>query len=330
MNPSAASPRAPALSPLALMLVPLAFLLWGYWSTLAEMTRIWTVNPSYSHGWLVPIFAGFLLWLRRRQLDPAALRPSAWGLLLLGSGIGMRLLGTFFFFAWLDPLSLVPCCAGVFLLVGGRHALRWAWPACLFLFFMIPLPYSLAEALSGPLQQLATLSSTFLMQVVGLPALSEGNVIKLNEQTLNVEEACSGLRMLMVFFALSTAMAVLIDRPWVDRLILLASAIPIALITNVIRVTATGILFETAGGATAHAFFHDVAGWLMMPIALGLLWVEFKVLTHLFIEPDPRVVRPTRGPTQREAIPSRSSRARPTLPPAPRKRRRPELGTRTP
>jgi exosortase len=293
MTPTAASPRTVAFSPLALVLLPLAFLVWGYWTTVAEMSRIWTVNPSYSHGWLVPIFAGLLLWLRRGQLNPAALRPNAWGLLLLISGIGMRLLGTFFFFAWFDPLSLVPCCAGVFLLVGGWHGLRWAWPACLFLFFMIPLPYSLSEALSGPLQQLATICSTFLMQVVGLPALAEGNTIKLNEQTLNVEEACSGLRMLMVFFALSTAMAVLIDRPWIDRFILLASAIPIALITNVLRVTSTGILYETVGGETAHAFFHDVAGWLMMPLALGLLWVECKVLTHLFILPDPRQVRPT-------------------------------------
>ncbi len=122
------------------------------------------------------------------------------------------------------------------------------------------------------------------MQVLGLPALAEGNVILLNEHQINIVEACSGLSMLMVFVALSAAMAMIVKRPLADRLILFVSAVPIAIMANIIRVTVTGVLYDTVSSETAQAFFHDVAGLLMMPIALGLLWVVLKLLDRLFIK----------------------------------------------
>src|SRR5262249_8395944 len=153
-------------------------------------------------------------------------------------------------------LSIVPCAAGIVLLFGGRAAWRWAWPAVLFLCFMIPLPYRVANALSGPLQWLATITSTFIMQVLGLPALAEGNVILLNDHQIGIAEACSGLRMLVVFFALSTAVVLVIQRHWIDKTIIMLSAIPIALISNIIRVTVTGVMYELGQSEMANAFFH--------------------------------------------------------------------------
>jgi exosortase/archaeosortase family protein len=160
--------------------------------------------------------------------------------------------------------------------------------------------------LSGPLQRLATVSSTFIMQVLGLPALAEGNVILLNEQKIGIVEACSGLRMLMVFFALSTAVVLVTKRHWLDQALILASAVPIALLSNLIRVTATGIMYEAGQSELAHAFFHDVAGWVMMPLALGMLWVELKVMSHLFIDAPPparAVPAPRRAAAPRQAVP---------------------------
>jgi exosortase len=266
--------------------VSLLALLWAYWTTLAEAADRWAHDPQYSHGYLVPGFALALLWLRRGRLAGAELRPCWWGLVLLLGGVILRLQGTYFHFAWLDPISLLPCLAGLCVLLAGWRCLAWAWPAISFLFFMIPLPYSVSVEFARPLQVFATQASTALLQILGRPAVAEGNVILLNDVELGVVEACSGLRMLVVFFALSTAVAMLISKPLWERLFVAASAVPIALLVNVIRITATGVLHETAGKEVADAVFHDLAGWLMMPVALGLLALELKILKHLLIEPD--------------------------------------------
>jgi exosortase len=245
------------------------------------------------------------------------------GLALIVIGLVMKLAGVYGHYVSLDSISLVPCVAGIVWLTGGWPAWRWAWPAVLFLAFMIPLPYFAAVAMSGQLQWIATITSTFVMQTLGLPALSEGNVILLNDHEIGIVEACSGLRMLVVFFALSTAVVFVIQRHWIDRLVILFSAIPIALVANITRVTATGIMYEAGYSEMANHFFHDVAGWLMMPLALGLLWVELKLLAALFVDkPSPTparvaaappirgVVRPPakqRGPTKQvRQTPSRS------------------------
>jgi exosortase len=256
------------------------------------MTFRWNHDPQYSHGYLVPAFALALLWIRRDRLPELPLQPSLWGLALVLAGITMRLTGTYYFFAWFDAASLLVCLAGLCLAAGGLPAWRWAWPSVAFLTFMVPLPHRLAVAMTDPLQRIATLTSTFFLQTVGMPAVADGNVIHLNEVELGVVEACSGLRMLMIFIALSAGVVLVIQRPLWEKLVLLASATPIAIITNVVRITATGILHETAGRAIADAVFHDLAGWLMMPFALGLMWIELQLLNRLFVAADtaqPRV-----------------------------------------
>jgi exosortase len=283
MTAPAASARPRRLAPILLFGLPLACLVWAFGSTLLDLAGAWAANEQDSHGFLVPPFAALLLWLRRDKLETAALRPCLWGAALLAAGIGLRLFGAYYYYVWLDSVTLVPCAAGLCLLLGGRAAWRWAWPSVLFLFFMVPLPYRVASALSGPLQRTAAASSTFVMQVLGMPALAEGNVIQLNDATIDVVEACSGLRMLVVFFALSAAVALIVRRPPVDRLVVLASAIPIAVLANIARVTVTGVLHQMTDSTTANAFFHDVAGWLMMPLALGLLALELKVLSRLVV-----------------------------------------------
>jgi exosortase len=288
------------------VLVPLACLVWAFGSTLLDLAYNWAGSEQYSHGFLVPPFALLLLWLRRERLDTAALRPSFWGAVLLAAGIGLRLFGAYYHYIWLDAITLVPCVAGLVLLLGGRAAWRWAWPSVLFLGFMIPLPFRVATALSGPLQRTATVCSTFVMQVLGLPALAEGNVIQLNDAAIDIVEACSGLRMLVVFFALAVAVGLVIRRPLIDRLIIVLSAAPIAVLSNILRVTVTGILYQLTDNETANHFFHDVAGWLMMPLALGMLAVELKVLSRLFLDPPARPVRPARDVSPR--VPPRRTR----------------------
>src|SRR5262245_61587412 len=251
--------RFPLLA-LALVL-PLAAWTWSYWSLFPDLQRTWASDPQSSHGYIVPLFALLLLWLRRDLLRQGEISPSWWGLPFLAAGVILRLVGARTYYVWLDQLSLVPCLAGLCWMVGGKTAWRWAWPAIAFLLFMIPLPFSLATALAAPLQRLATVCSTFVMVTLGLPAIAEGNVILLHDAQIGVVEACSGLRMLVVFFALSTALVLLVKRPVTDKIVLVLSAIPIALLANLVRITATGVLHEFASSDLANTFFHDVAGW---------------------------------------------------------------------
>jgi exosortase len=297
--------RLRTLLPAAVILAPLLGLVWAFGDSLIDLYRTWGTNPQYSHGYLVPVFALYLLWTRRERLDRARLRPSWLGLPVLALGLGMRLWGGYFFYTWIEIIALIPCIAGLTLMLGGRAAWRWAWPAVIFLAFMIPLPYRVATSMSGPLQRLATISSTFVMQTCGLPALAEGNVILLNDAEIGIVEACSGLRMLVVFFALATAVALIARRPLLDRLVVLVSAVPIALVVNIARITATGALHEFVDSATANAFFHDVAGWFMMPLALVMLAIELKLLTALLPVVAVEQFRPTRQPVARRPVANR-------------------------
>jgi exosortase len=309
-----------------------AGVLWSYWPALAAMARRWTADPQYAHGYLVPVFALVLLWLRRDRFDPAAFRTCWWGVPLLLFAAVMRLAGSVLFYEWLDGLSLLPCAAGVCLLLGGRAALRWSWPAVAFLAFMLPLPWQVEIALAAPLRNIATVASAYLLQTLGLCALTRGNVIVLGRNEIGIAEACSGLSMLLVFFALAFALVLVLGRARWKNVTLVLSAIPIAVLSNVLRITLTGVLFETAGKGTAELFYHDLAGWLMMPLALGLFWLVLLFLDHLFLALPPTGPLPVdvgaggaAGPAasarpQRRAAPQRAPGLAARLPEKPRRR----------
>jgi exosortase len=190
----------------------------------------------------------------------------------------------------MDNYSLLPCLAGLCLLLGGWPALRWAGPSIAFLFFMIPLPYSIETAWAYRLRLVATVTSTFALQTLGLPALSDGTDIHIDEQVLHIAPACSGIGMLLIFFAMSSAIVLVIKRPWLDKLVILLSAIPIAVVANIVRITITALLYKLSAHfdnawlhEKANALFHDGAGYLMMVVALVLLLIELKVLDRLLI-----------------------------------------------
>jgi exosortase len=255
---------------------------WSYWPTLKGMAERWSSDSQYSHGFLVPVFAAVILW-HRRDLRPRKLMPSWWGLAVLMLALGTRLASAYWYFDPLDSFSVVPAVAGLCLLLGGWGALQWAWPAIAFLGFMLPLPFHVEVALAQPLRRLATVASTYCLQTLGYPAFSEGNIILIDDVRMGVADACNGLGMLMTFFALATAVAIVSQRPLVDKLVIVVSAVPIAVMVNVVRITATGV-FHCELGAAAGQWLHDWAGWVMMPLALGILWAELQLLKRLLVE----------------------------------------------
>ncbi len=260
-------------------------LLWSLWPALATMADRWSSDPRYAHGYFVPMFALALLWMRRdRLLTGVKPNKSTWGIAFVALGAALQLVGGYFHTDTLQGLALLPYLGGLALLLAGWQALEWAWPSIGFLAFMIPLPWRVENALGPPLQYVATMVSTYLLQTLGFMAFAEGNVIQLNEARIGVVQACSGLSMLITFIALSTAAALVVTRPLLDRIVLIASSIPVALVANIARIILTGILHEKVGGHAASTFYHDLAGWLMIPFALILYWIEIWFLSRLLIE----------------------------------------------
>jgi exosortase len=280
-----------------------AALAWAYWPTLAGLVERWSGDPQYSHGYVVPLFAAVVLWSRRRLLPARPACPGAWGLALLAGAALLRAAGTHYYLTWLENVSLLPALAGLCALAGGRPALRWAWPAVAFLLFMLPLPFGVENLLAGPLRRLATACSVYALQTAGLPAVAEGTVIVLDDLRVGVADACSGLGMLFTFFALSTAVAFVVERPPWQKAVVFLSAVPVGVAMNLARVAATAFLFRAGGGPLSPAAFHDLAGWVMMPAALAVLLLELRFLAALFVEPERTGPVPVPRPAPPRATP---------------------------
>jgi exosortase len=266
---------------------------WFHWSSLRHLTGTWWHEEDYQHGFFVPLFSLVLLWLRRDMM-PSSAQGTWWGLPLFAVWALMRWVAIYFNYESLPEMSLLPFMAAMTLFVGGWQGLLWAWPAITFLIFMMPLPAFIQGVASAALQHMATFVSCWVIQTLGIPAVAQGNVIQLTEKPLEVARACSGLRMMMLFFAICVAAAFLARRPLWERLLIVASAPPIAVIANVFRIVLTGVIFELVGRWSSaidvdqvEQFIHDWAGFLMMPVGLALLLAETWLLSKLLVPPPP-------------------------------------------
>jgi exosortase len=276
-------------------------LVYAYWNSLVRVSQVWS-GPQYSHGYLIPLFAAALLWVRREPFRQVPGWHRWVGVALIATALGLRLFGAITTIFTFDTISFIPCLIGIFVLVGGLPTLRWAAPAIAFLVFMYPLPRFLEEDLSHELQDKATMCSTFALETLGVDCHREGNMILLGlqEEGMNVADQCSGLRMLTVFTGLAVALALISrDRPWWERLLIVISAVPIALVVNVIRITLTGLLFSlNIDSPLVQKIFHDFPGLIMMPIALGILYLEYQILSRIVIDAPREAARLQFGPGQ--------------------------------
>jgi exosortase len=255
-----------------------ALLMFSYWPGLLSAKAAWN-NPQYSHGWIVPLFSVAILFWWRQPIRPVSLSAQAAGLGLLVASLAIRLFVARYRIITIDMYTFVPALAGVALLSGGWSMFRWAWA----------LPDEATRYLLGPLQTMATMVSTYAIQTLGVDAIREGNQIIVGKMHLGVVDACSGLRMLTIFIALSVAIVMLGDMEWYESLVILASAVPIALTVNAIRITLTGVMY-TIDPAIAEKIFHDWAGYFMMPLALALLYLLQKLLSMLLVVDDMALV----------------------------------------
>ena len=155
----------------------------------------------------------------------------------------------------------------------------------LFLFLMVPLPGRIHNLISGPLQKLATTGAVFCLELIGITVAREGNIIVLNDRVpVAVAEACSGLRMLTAFVVVASVLAYIVNRPRWQKVVLLCSSVVVAIVCNLIRLVVTAGLFLYTSSAAAERFFHDFAGWTMMPLAILLLLGELWIMAQLVVD----------------------------------------------
>lgn len=278
--PAVATPRAALWQGAAIV----AVLGWAYLPMLRVFADKWINDPQYSHGLLVPFFSAFLIW-RAAKNETLNLKP----LPILGCGLlvailAMRAAAGALLFHQLDAASLLLALVGVVLAVGGLPLLKLTGPAIAFLVFMIPLPYELERNVGAPLKTAATVASTYLLQTLGLPAIRDGNLILIDEVRLGVVDACSGLKMMVTFAAFSFGAVLMMTRSRFEKLMVLLGIVPVAVLTNVLRITATGVSFAFITDKGTRDFLHDAYGYAMMPLGLALLAAEMWALKRLVID----------------------------------------------
>ena len=264
------SRRASTLIALSIVAVGAGVL---YRDVAVRLVRAWSVDGDYSHGFLIVPIAIYLGWERRSRLASAVARPSALGLLLVLASVAMLGAGVLGAELFLTRLSLLGVVVGtVAFLYGWQHARILAFPIA-FLLLMIPIPAIVFNQIAFPLQMLASRVGEVALTAVGIPVLREGNVITLSTTTLEVAEACSGIRSLMSLLTLAILLGYVTDsRSWV-RVTLALASIPVAVIANGVRVAGTGMTAYWVSPEAAQGFFHGFSGWLMFIVAFLLLFV---------------------------------------------------------
>ncbi len=235
------------------------------------MVSDWYHDPNYSHGFLIPLIAAYFAWERWPQLKEAEYDINIWGLVVIAGSLLLLVFGYAGTEYFSMRVSLVFLLAGLLLYFCGFEVLRILVLPLVFLLFMVPLPYIVYDALAFPLKLLVTKYSVAALKFLGIVVWREGNIIIFPETVLEVADACSGMRSLMSLLAISTAYAFMLKSSNRRRLLLLLLALPIAVLTNMLRVIGTGILAQYYGAAAAQGFFHEFAGLVVFGLAMALL-----------------------------------------------------------
>ncbi len=257
-----------------LMLILYREVLWGLGSD-------WNNDPDYSHGFLVPFLSAYFVWERWDILVEEHPSPSLWGIGLLAGGLLSLAVGLIGAELYVQRMSLIVVLSGLVLLVLGW---KYLWLLSLpigFLIFMIPLPTIVVNTIAFPLQLFAAQTASFCLFSLGIPVLREGNLIMLASTTLEVAEACSGLRSLLSLLALGTVYGYFSQNVMWKRWALVILSVPIAIVANAARVSGTGILAHFFGAEAAEGFYHTFEGWLVFVVAFILLFVCGVVLSKI-------------------------------------------------
>jgi len=267
-----------SLLPLVLLSSVLVLL---YWPALKEFVYDWWHDDNYSHGFLIPFISAYFLWQKREQIKSADIRPHWMGLTILLVGLALAVIGTAAAEWYSVRFSIILVLLGIVLFLGGPSILKTVWFPIVFLLFAIPLPYTLFRKLTFPLQLFSTEVTHTIITALGMSALKQGNLIHLPNYSLEVVEACSGLRSIITLSALAAMFSHLSSGGIIKKTILFATAIPIAITANIVRLLVTVMGALIIGPTFAEGFLHDFSGLLVFLTGLFLFFCSEKLLTKI-------------------------------------------------
>jgi exosortase len=265
--------------PKGLLIAGLVAALYG--PLLTQMVLQCWQDPDYSHGFVVPVFVGYVLYQRRHELRQVSLEPNNFGFPLMLGAVGLLLVGTLGAELFLSRSSLLLLLGGIILFFAGWKMLRAVAFPWAFLVLMIPLPALIYNQVTFPLQLLASRLASNSLELFGIPVLREGNVLVLPNYSLEVVEACSGIRSLMSLIALAVVYGYFVERRLWARIALVVVILPIAIASNALRVVGAGVVTYFWGPQYAEGFFHFFQGWLIFVSAVVCMLLVHWFLSHL-------------------------------------------------
>lgn len=242
-----------------------------YYGVIQKMANAWLTNDNYSHGFFIPLIAGYLIWNKKDQFAKLSLAPSNWGLVFLFFSLLFFTIANIGAELFTMRFSIILVILSVTVFLAGWDITKAVFLPIVYLVFMIPFPAIIWNKIAFPLKLFATKIAVLAIGLMNIPVYGEGNVIHLANTTLEVVDACSGLRSLTSLLALSAAIALLYERSAGKKLIVFLSAIPIAIALNVVRLSSTAILARYYGPQVAQGFLHEASGILVFVFALLLL-----------------------------------------------------------
>lgn len=259
-------------------LLIIALILLVYRNILIKLVADWWQDPNFSHGFLVPLFSGYLVWTNRQALRSTKIVPSWIGVAVVALGLAILLLSVYGAELSLSRISFVIVLTGIVLTFGGSHMLRKQRFALLVLLLAIPIPAIIFSQITLPLQTLAAKSASYLLPFFGIPVLREGNVITLPSMSLEVAEACSGIRSLMSLLTISILYGYFLEISTTKRVILAVASVPIAIAANALRILGTGLCVQYWNPEKAMGFFHEFSGWLIFIVSLFCLFIVHRLM----------------------------------------------------
>jgi len=252
-----------------------------YASVIKNLVVQWWTDVNYGHGFFVPLLSGYILWHERERWTKSEVKPSNFGFVVMLGAVGLLLLGSLGAELFTGRFSMLVLLAGMILFLAGWKTLRAVSFPLSYLIWMIPIPVIIFNQITFPLQLVASRLATAGLELVQVPVLRDGNVLVMSNYSLEVVEACSGIRSLMTLIALAVAYGYLVEpRRWV-RYVLALVMIPIAIVTNAIRILGTGMLAHRYGPSTAEGFLHGFSGWFIFVSALVLMFLCHWILRRI-------------------------------------------------
>lgn len=252
-----------------------------YYRVLAKLVLDWWQIPDFSHGFLVPVFALYLVWTKRDVLRRTKLAPSWAGVVVVALGLAFLFFGIYGAELFLSRISLLILLSGFVLAFGGSQLLKELRFPLLVLLLAIPIPAIIFNQITTPLQTLASKLASSLLPLFSVPVLREGNIITLPSMSLEVAEACSGIRSLMSLFTLSVFYGYFMEQSTWKRVVLALASIPIAIAANALRIFGTGLCVQYWNPDKAVGFFHEFSGWVMFLISLISLFLLHRAINIL-------------------------------------------------